>query len=411
MRPWCSLLVLLLATHFGHAQLSIDKFLFSAAEDPKVKGLREQVRYLNGKPYRLSPLQRFELRSQIREMDPAMQEYGLRVTPANPWEVRNSNRYYKAFASSLSLESEIILKEALQERYYAVVNYIYLKQMLGLLANQEKLIDDQISILEKQSGSSYFDADEYLDLNVDQLDVMVEKEEIEFELMMAAGEIDRLGRTKSSGLYWEVSQVITPARMKMVVDSLIATTLRNISVEYQQQQIDLAASEYKLEKSNINIGFLQTDYDKRRVAEDRTPYNISLGITIPITNPNKGDMARRKLELIEAQYELEGAKNDQMSGTPIQHEKLLRLLKRHEELTARMQTLQNSTLAGTLSSLKGGDPRFVIRYQENQVKLSVMLAKLQRDMLYAYVDYLAFLDKLQQQPLINFFSPELKGIR
>ena len=39
------------------------------------------------------------------------------------------------------------------------------------------MINDQIHILENQSGSSFFDADDYLDLQIDLVDASVELEQ------------------------------------------------------------------------------------------------------------------------------------------------------------------------------------------------------------------------------------------
>src|SRR5687767_2778916 len=109
----------------GYGQVTVGTFLQSAVNDPKVKSIKEQIRYLNEKPYRLSPLQRLELRGQNRELDVNQFEYGVRLTPANPWEVRNNNQYFKSFTSTLAFEQELVLKEALLDRYYSVIEYSY----------------------------------------------------------------------------------------------------------------------------------------------------------------------------------------------------------------------------------------------------------------------------------------------
>jgi hypothetical protein len=392
-------------SHFGYGQLSIDQFLLSATSAPSVKSLNEQVKYLRNKPYRLSPLQRLEFRTQNQELQSDQQEYALRITPANPWEIRSNNRYFKAYESSLVYENQIILKEALLERYYCVIEYLYNKELLSHKLENQKLLNDQTLILEKQSGSSYFDADEYLDLQVDHLDVTVELEEIEVDLTDQANQIDRLyGHFNKDEPTWDVSQIIDIDRIRFVVDSISTTALVNMSIAYQQQQVDLANSEYKLEKSNINTGFIQTEYDNRRAEQGRTPINISVGFTIPITNPNKGDMTKRKLEVIEAQHELEEVENMQKNDKTILQQRLSRLIKRYDDLKGKMAGLQSSTLAGTLSTIKGGDPRFILRFQENQVKLKIVLAKIRREILIAYADYLSFSDNLQQQPLRNYLT-------
>jgi hypothetical protein len=394
------------------AQFSVNEFLGSAVNEEKVKSLQDQVSFLSNKPYRLSPLQRLEFRSQTPELNVDLNQYAIRVTPANPWELKSNNRYFSALSSSLASENEIVLKDALIERYYCVIEHAYLQQIRSLVIEHGTLLNAQIHVLEKQSGSSFFDADDYLDLQVDLLDKQVEIEEVDLELMKVVTEAEKLaGLPVKDSLAWAFQQLIPIETAKRIVDSLTASSIGNLVQRYQQQKIDLAKSEYQLEKSNINLGYLQTEFDNRRYDQNRTPINFSFGFTIPLTNPNKADMAKRKLDIIEAQHDLDQEKKTGQFEDELMQQKIARMIYRCHNLQTKIAELDNSALASTLSTIKGGDPRVVLRFQENKVKLKVMLAKLQRELLFAYVDYLAFSDYLQQKPLKNFLSPSLEQLR
>lgn len=393
----------------SYGQSSIGDFLRSASGDPKVKTLTEQLQYLGGKPYRISPLQKLEVRTQNHELIRGRQDYAVRLTAANPWEVRNNNQYFKAYQSALALENQMVLKDALTQRYHCVINYLHQKEIKSLIEEHQKLISDQIAMLESQSGSNYFDADEYIDLQVDQVEQSIALEEIEFELLNKINQAERLyDQPLKQEIKWNDNALISISRIKTVVDSLSSSSATSILLAYQQQKIDLARSEYKLEKANINAGFIQTQYDQRRIEQGRNPINISLGVTIPITNPNKGDMAKRQLDVIEATHDLEDSKKGESADNEILNEKIIRLTQRHLKLSENLKELQNSSLAGTLSTLKNGDPRFILRFYSSQAKLKVILSKLRRDILIAYIDYLNISDKLQQQPFINYLSPNLE---
>jgi len=404
--------VLKLVSIQSFAQVSINDFLKSANEDEKVKSLQQQVSFLEQGSYRLSPLQKFEVRFQNRELNTHLQQYALRFTPANPWEVRNNSRYFSSLTASLVLENELALKEALLDRYYCAISYSYYAELRMLLREANRLINDQIGVLEKQSGSSFFDADEYLDLQIDLVDAGVELEQTDLEILTTANRAEELSGTLiTDSLDWSFTSLISIAALDAVVDSI--TSLRAISLlqSYQQQKIELASSAYNLEKSNINLGFVQTEFDRRRYEQDRTPINLSFGVTIPLTNPNKGDMAKKRLNMIEAEHDLNAIKKKHNTKDEIIQQKLTRLLLRYQELETKMRTLENGTLAQTLSTIKGGDPRVVIRFNQNKIKIKILLAKIHRDILFTYVDYLDFCDRLQQKPLTNFLSPRLSAIR
>jgi len=393
------------------AQISIGDFIGSAVNDPEVKTFDQQVVYLKGKPYRLSPLQKMEFRYQNREISPDMQRFGLRFNPANPWEVRNNNRYFQEYQSSLSLEKEMALKEALTERYYLIIDYLYYAGLKSLATESHKLISDQVSILEKQTASSFFDADEYVELKVEQTDKAVALEEIEFELLDLQQKIERVdAQAFQKTIDWKWDGVMSVDRIRSVVDSLMLEAVRSSYLAYQQQKIKLAKSEYDLEKSNISIGYLQTQFDKEDADENRTPINIALGVTIPIVNPNKGDMTKKKLDAIEAEFDLEEAQVETQADQTVGKMKLDQLIERHRALEVKVADFQKSDLGRTLSTLKGGDPLILVRFDQSLVKVKVLLLKMKRNILLSYIDYLASTDRLQQEPLINFFSPSLEQL-
>lgn len=401
-------LVFLGTTCVSMAQISVSQFIGSALKDPEVKTFDEKVSYLQRKPYRLSPLKEVEFRTQNRELLYTQQEYAIRLSPANPWEVRSNNRYFKAFETSLTMEREMVLKEALTERYYTLIEYLYYHEWKELSARSQLQLENQLAILDKQTGSTFFDADELVKVRIDQMDNSAQLEEISYDLSNLQHRISRLfPEAHRKETNWKLKDTPEMEQIKSICDSLALASYESVAVSYQQQKINLAKSEYALEKSNMNLGFFQTSYDRRRVNQDRTPYSISLGLNIPITNPNKGDMAKAKLDIIEAEYDLEETTREGETDRIIFEDKIAGLYNRYISLMRRVDELNNSNFAQTLSQIKGGDPLMLVKFNEQMLRLEVLLLKIRRDTLFAYIDYLAFTDKLQQRPLVNFLSPVL----
>ncbi len=135
------------------------------------------------------------------------------------------------------------------------------------------------------------------------------------------------------------------------------------------------------------------------------PWSISLGVVIPVFNPNKGDMAKRKLEAIEAEGDLAYAKNEQQAGRELLRAKIESLIKRYRDISSLMESLKVDELATALQQIKDSNPMTTVRLQSNLIKSKTMAARLKQDIYLSYIEYLSYSEVLQQRPLINFLSP------
>jgi hypothetical protein len=165
------------------AQITMQEFLRSAKSDHEVSSYEEQIHYLDEKTYRLSPLQKLEFRTRSNQLDPDRQDYGLRFTPANPWEIRSNNQYFQQYKSVLAYERDLALKEALIARYNLITGLLYFKEIKSLKEEAQRLVNVQITIMEKQRQSDFFNAEDYVELKLDQMDRAVEFEEANFDLL------------------------------------------------------------------------------------------------------------------------------------------------------------------------------------------------------------------------------------
>jgi hypothetical protein len=394
-----------------HAQVSMAEFLRSASTDVQVTSFSEQLRYLSSKPYRLSPLRETEFRMRNYELEPDQMRYALRFSAANPWEMKYTNQFFRDYSASLKLEQDLVFKEALTERYSTIIYYLYWYENKILTEEHLRLLDNQVALLEKQSGSSSFDADEYVKLKIARVDKGIDLEEIEITLSGFRNQINQLyPEAAQKQVSWGLENLITIEQIQAILDTLSGVESASTLVEYRKQKINIAKTEYKLEKSNINPGFIQTEYDQRRVENDRNPINITMGLTIPITNPNKGDMTKRRLDAIEAEYDLNEVKTELQTQAGNSYQLLKESISRYGKLKQQVEALQNDVLAENLSILKGNNPLYLIQFEVSRVRLSLLMAKQKRTVYLAYLDYLVHSDRLAQKPLLNFLSGNLEPI-
>jgi len=401
----------LLGSSLLRAQVSMSEFLRSAGSDAAFTSYDEQVKYLDGRPYRLSPLRRVEFRTGSNQLDPSRQDYAFRFSPANPWENKNNNSYYEQYRSVLSLKSNLALKDALAHRYNLIIRLLYFEAIKKVKEANTELTAAQIAVLEKQRQSDFFNGEDFVEMKMNQMDEMVALEEVTFDFEdqrrrmavlyppMAAGEIN-----------WRYENILSVDRIENIVDSLFGVNVTQATLLYRDHQIELANREYLLEKSNVNIGFLQTQYQHYRIEQDRKPWNISLGIAIPITNPNKGDMTRRKLEVIDAQHRRDETELSLQSGKIASRDQIKNLIMRYRNIQKKINALNIGSLSNILGNMKDDNPVVRLRFSENILRLKTIEIKIRQDILVSYIEFLVLTDTIQQQPLINYLTENLEYI-
>ena len=399
-------LILLLAQK-NYGQVSINQFLRSVDNDISLKVIDEQNSYLQGKPYSLSFVNRFQFRMQNNEgISKETQRFGLWLSPANPWAIKSTNKYFKTYAESLNFEREIAIKEALIERYNLVVDFLYFNELYQLYQKDKSLLDAQVNILEKQHTSDYFNATSFAELKLEQISKDVQAEEALFEMNNQIARIDAkytAGYVKE--LNWHSHEIISVAQIETILDSINSNDNVPTLVSYQDFKIEMAKQSYNIQKSNINTGFIQGNYLNGNIAKDKTPWSFVAGITIPIANPNKGDMARKQLLVIEASQKKQVTEIRINEEKAIVLDKLNSLITRYKSTQAKIDAVNTASLGSTLSSMRENNPLVIVKLNSNVLKLELILLRLKQTIMFSYLEFLSIHDRLQQRPLVNYLSP------
>ncbi len=406
-----ALLFLLILSWKAEAQVTMEDFLLAAWQEPAIKSISDQDNFLNAKPYQLAPIQKLEFRTKSNQLDRTRQDYALRLTPSNPWEVKRTNQYFKTYQEVLKLDKQRMLKESLMLRYNAIINWLYYDEIRNLKEEDKLTTEKLLSILEAQRYSGFFDAKDYVDLKLTLVEKTIELEEARFNSDNQQNRIEILqGSVMMQPVDWVEKKVLTIALIEAVVDTLIGSASATGEIAYRQKKIELANREWQLEKSNLNIGFVQPEYEQFRLDQNRRPWSISMGLIIPIFNPNKGDMTKRKLEAIEAQGDLIEAKDEQQTGQTWARTKIKSLVKRHHEIDSLASKLDINTLAQRLQVINDSNPISLVRVQNNLIKIKATQARLKHEILLTYIEFLSYSEVLQAQPMVNYLSPDLSVI-
>ncbi|MDF9799304.1 hypothetical protein OKW21_004567 [Catalinimonas alkaloidigena] len=389
------------------AQVSMEDFLWSALEAPAIQVFDHQDIYLKSNPYRLSVFRELEFRTESNQIDTERQDYALRLQPANPWEEKRNKQYFQTYQEVLQLDRQRELKKLLKTHYEAIIDWVYLEEQKKLKEEEHELVKTLIKILEAQRFSDFFDANEYTDLKIEQVEKLVALEELFFEEEALRSNIEALyPPAQNQVISWSLSELISIDKVQQVIEYYSSVTEFG-EVAYRQKQVELSKSEWALEKANINVGFLQAQYQQYRIEQDRSPWSIGMGVTIPIFNPNKVDMTKRKLEMIKAEGDLADAKNEQHAMLALMKKKVKTLTTRYNSLQNQLDSLNVDVLASNLQEIKSSNPITVIRLKSSLIKSRSIATLLRKEIYQAYIEYLWYAEMLQQQPLRNHLSPDL----
>ncbi|UXP31597.1 hypothetical protein N6H18_14690 [Reichenbachiella agarivorans] len=384
----------------------MDDFLWSALETPAIQAFDHQNTFLDSNPYKLSFIRGMEFRTESNQLDPDRQDYALRLNPANPWEIKRNNQYFQTYQEVSQLDRQRELKKVLKAHYEAIIDWAYLKEQKNIKEEEQKIAQTQIKILEAQRFSNFFDANDYVELKIDQLEQVVALEELYFEEDAQRNKIESLyPSAKNQIIAWTLNELISIEKIQSVIEDPQMVSAYG-EVAYRQKQVELAESEWALEKSNINIGYLQAQYQQYRVDQDRSPWSIGLGVTIPIFNPNKGDMTKRKLEMIEAEGNLADAQNEQQTGLELMKQKIKTLTTRYYNFQIQLDSLNVDLLSSNLQQMTNSNPMTVVKLKSSLIKSKSISALMKKEIYLAYMEYLWHAEMLQQQPLKNYLTPD-----
>lgn len=394
------------------AQVSMEEFLGAAFQSQRLLTLGQQQSFLQTRPYQLAPIRKLAFQTTSNQLDRTRQDYTFRVLPSNPWEVRNTNNYFKTYSELITIDQERQLREALRERYLLIIEWGYWDEIHRLKEEEKMNTQKLLSIMEAQRLSSNFNPEEYVQLKLDQVDQTIELEEMAFNRDALQKKIEALYETaKQKSIGWTGASLMTVEKIEEFTNRARQEgSTTGSELAYHEKQIELAMRKWHLEKSNINVGFIQTQYEPFREETNRRPWSISVGLTIPLFNPNKGDMAQRKLQVIEAQGVFEQTKLNQRIGKDFSYEKIMNLLLRYKEVAKMTTDLNFGEFASTMQQMKSNNPTTVVKLQNRSLRLKVLTARLKREILNSYIDFLAYSDLLQQKPVINYLSPSLAVI-
>lgn len=401
-------LCLLADLGMAYGQITIAEFIKSANTEVELRLYDEQLQYLSQNPYQISMLKKMEFRTENDELASNQQEFAIRINPANPWERKSNNGYFTDYQSAATIRRELALKKTIADRYMQVIDYLHLKELKNLTNEEKSLVEKQLLIMEGQSSSGLFDARDYVELKLKEIEKFVDHEQVDLDVTIQLAKIDKIYiPLYITELNWHLNNIISVDRIEEVIDSLFAEPIASTLMRLQEQKINIAKREYEMERSNTDLGFIQTGYFPNR---SKNQFGIRLGVRIPIANPNKGDMARQQLEIMERQNKLEMMENELKMEKDIIYQKLKHSISKFKEVLNMVGSFDFNAINQSLATINLQNPLITIKLKSQTLNLDYLLLRLRKNILSDYIKILEHCDVLQHQPMVNVLSNDLRKI-
>ncbi|MEO9887250.1 MAG: hypothetical protein ABJH91_05315 [Balneola sp.] len=388
------------------AQTSMSDFLLTAFEDINTRGYDKSINFLSPKNYRLPVVEDLEFRFGNDELTLEDQQYAIRFRPGNPWKIRRNNALFNATKKELSIRKQIQYQENLENRYELAADYLLKIQLLNIEQQKFSLIQKRVDIFNTNMESSLFDAKDFVDAKLDQVDAITNQEELSVSLLQVKREIS--SKLQQSIIDWSTESLISVTAIDSVSEIIITNSLSSLELDLLVQRIKVAKSEVRLEKADFDIGYFQTEYYPEKDRD--SDYGIAFGISIPIFKSNKSQVAERKLDEIELNGELATEQYQDSVKRITEYEYLKSLITQHEVLIERIKELDLETLSKNLSQIEDNNPLTILELQEGLVKLKELQLKSYERVVEQYIEFLSTFNVLTQLPLTNYLTESLEPL-
>lgn len=388
---------------FAQQGTFVDDFLNGSYEALKVKLYEQELTFLDDDPIKSSWIREVEIRAKAKHYNETIDDYRFRVSPTNPWEIKANKSYQSQLKEVSEINYSLAISKELKKRYLILITSYYQYQKL-------QLIDEELQVKKLT-----IDTDISSGKNLDPVDLIeIESRIAELEIKRTTLELDHLDaiipiqNESQSEVTWKDWKMITPAKILELVYANDTSELQNIHKSLADSKLDLKKRMYQVNKSESfgNIGFMQANMDLDQGSDFNDHLGFQIGISIPIVNKKKADLARDRFDLIESQN------NVDQTYEEVDFE-LTSITKKVSSLYQLIQLIDDKLSRSVILSERveqNPTPGAVIKLEQYRVELKNQRNNVYQDLLIAYIEYLDLSGLLASNKNLNYLSPNLNSI-
>lgn len=354
-------------------------------------------------------ISRVEFRTRSNDANISQEDFRLRFTAASPGELKANKRYYSKQIDLLNLEHQENLNNALKQRYLLMVNHIFEFEKIAYLEKQLEANRQLIELMNSSSGAYNMDLRDLIDTEANELEFKLSIEDSKIEMT----EIEYLIKEVydfSGDIKWNEEELIgVQDILNLFEEFKTHPTGQHIYLTKIDQKNMLAAERFNIEKSETlrNIGYFQAEYDLDRGNEASEHFGYQIGVRIPIVNPDKPDLNRKKLALMDDEAVLEEKKDDYRREMELAVLRMEHYALQYHEINEKLTALSKQNFLSLQSPGKSMKISDLIKLNEFHVELRDKKNSVQKNIYATYLNYLDLNGKLSETPLRNYLSKDL----
>ncbi|MCK5705857.1 MAG: hypothetical protein KAI29_32125, partial [Cyclobacteriaceae bacterium] len=266
-----------------------------------------------------------------------------------------------------------------------------------------------IDLMSKGGGTYSVDMGDLIDVQSDELDMMLAMENSKINI----DEIEYMIRDfyeYSGNIDWEQTELIgIDDILNLFAEFKNKPSGQHINLVKMEQKNNLAAERFNIEKSERlnNIGYFQAEYDTDRGNEPYDHFGYQIGIRIPIVNPDKPQLNRRKLALMDDEALLDEKKDDFRKSLELAVLRMDNYNVQYIEINKKLDHLSKQNFLALKSPGKSIKMSDMIKMNEFYIDLLDKKNSVEKKIYLTYVEYLNLNGKLTEAPMRNYLSKNL----
>jgi len=407
----CLILLSLIFTGTARSQFAIGDYLADARNDIRMYENTIKSEFLEKNPYRSPFIHRVEFRARTNDFNYTQDDFRLRFNPTNPYEIKANKKYYALESNTLWIDYQYELSRAIYRRYRQIISLFQLIDEIHFKEKEIVIQKDQLKVLEANLGNGDFDVTDYISEKENLLNLVLELNELIHDQEKIRIEIRSVYQFSGDFELDNTYEFISYKKIRDIVDiqSAISDTINNIHLENLNRQILLDEQRIVIEKAEgkRNIGYIQAEYDRLRGDDFDNHFGVQIGIRIPLTNADKPDLNRRRMNLMEDKADMEREKTALEVQCELLKLDLEFLFGQNRLLTGE---ISNDRLMSILQQNPNIKPEDLLDAQKSILKMQKYEKLIRWDIYKSYIDYLYHSGKLVSVPLKDYLSENLKEI-
>ncbi len=335
----------------GQQQFNMNNYLSQAINDIEMTVIQDQADILGSESFKSPILREVEIRSRTRQVFSEADDIRFRISPINPWERRANADHYDLLKDQIQVQKQVSLGKVLAQRYLTFLSYYFAFQSFETTSQKIEALRSIKDAYIRSAKSTK----SIVDVEMDILKAQVQQEDLQMEINQIEYQIRSVypfeGPLSIEGFQiLPINQLINSERVQesKSIES-------NIHVLNEIRKADISFSEWNIRKheSFSNLGFIQSEYEFDQSGPLRNSLGFQFGIQLPIVNPDKPDLQRRKLELLESQNDVKVKEQEVNLRIHELLQKLENIIGKYDLMSERYQTFSNEipTSAGDLDAL------------------------------------------------------------